>query len=661
MADPSGFRRAYAWRNAQGCGRELLRTMSDGSVFRDMERVLYRRCMAGTSRRRRTALAGLGSWYVFGELLAFVWADMGAEFIHTLHAHVRVARCGCTAMADSKPGATGSSARWGDICDDSGADKDKGTFGLEGWGEPASEVRKPSGSTKGGGAAELNEPGSRQPPGLGPAKAGAGSGATASSGTEPATDGLESQSGSQVKAGEALAETLGALDVADGEQDTPELRLPAAQLSEEVEAPETQIKVDTGATLYTSAKSFEELGIHEDLLKGLYNEMKFEKPSRIQAQTLPMILTPPYANLIAQAQSGSGKTTCFTLGMLTRIDPHKRVPQALCMCPTRELVVQNRDVLLRMGKFSGIECLSTADDADDENSRYDAPRDRKPITAQIVIGTPGKLKNWVTKTRQLALKDIVILVFDEADEMMSQDGFADDSVRMLKEIQKATRNKTQILLFSATFSEQVKQFTLRNVPNANKVFVPVEQLSLDVIKQYNVFCPTPSDKSKVLRERIFPVCENLGQTIIFVRTREWARKLHQEMERDGHKCTSIEGGMSHADRDAVVNEFRKGTTKVLISTDVLARGFDQAQVTLVINYDVPLDRERRNPAFETYLHRIGRSGRFGRKGAAFNLICGQQEARFVQRIQEHFNIHIESVPPDDDDAFERVLKQAGLA
>eukprot|EP00899_Mesostigma_viride_P000589 jgi/Mesvir1/10530/Mv21769-RA.3 len=295
------------------------------------------------------------------------------------------------------------------------------------------------------------------------------------------------------------------------------------------------------------------------------------------------------------------------------------------------------------------------------SSRYDAPRDRKPITAQIVIGTPGKLKNWVTKTRQLALKDIVILVFDEADEMMSQDGFADDSVRMLKEIQKATRNKTQILLFSATFSEQVKQFTLRNVPNANKVFVPVEQLSLDVIKQYNVFCPTPSDKSKVLRERIFPVCENLGQTIIFVRTREWARKLHQEMERDGHKCTSIEGGMSHADRDAVVNEFRKGTTKVLISTDVLARGFDQAQVTLVINYDVPLDRERRNPAFETYLHRIGRSGRFGRKGAAFNLICGQQEARFVQRIQEHFNIHIESVPPDDDDAFERVLKQAGLA
>lgn len=145
-----------------------------------------------------------------------------------------------------------------------------------------------------------------------------------------------------------------------------------------------------------------------------------------------------------------------------------------------------------------------------------------------------------------------------------------------------------------------------------------------------------------------------------MRRRETARALHAAMESDGHKCTSIEGGMEMEARDRVVREFRDGTTKILISTDVLSRGFDVTQVTLVVNYDVPTERDLSIPAYETYLHRIGRSGRFGRKGAAFNLVTGEAENRILDQIAEYFKHSIPEVPYDDDEAFEEVLKEAGL-
>ncbi len=135
-----------------------------------------------------------------------------------------------------------------------------------------------------------------------------------------------------------------------------------------------------------------------------------------------------------------------------------------------------------------------------------------------------------------------------------------------------------MLLFSATFSDQVKDFAMRTIPRANYIFVEKEALSLDVIKQYKIHCPTSSAKIDTLKDRIFPAAEKLGQSIIFVRTRGSASELHKRLEADGHKCTSIQGGLTHEERDRVIREFRSGRTKILIATDVLARGFDQAQV-----------------------------------------------------------------------------------
>eukprot|EP00250_Pteridium_aquilinum_P015055 c22350_g1_i1 orf=292-1824(+) len=482
--------------------------------------------------------------------------------------------------------------------------------------------------------------------------------ASVKAGVEDSASG-EAESSSVSKAAAEIS-SLAVSDrvAADDDVDAPQITLKAETLNEEVEAAEpSQIKtVVAGDTPYNSAKSFEELNLSESLLRGLYSEMKFERPSKIQGITLPMILSPPYHHLIAQAHNGSGKTTCFVLGMLSRVDPDLKAPQAICVCPTRELAIQNEEVLLKMGKFTGI---TSACAVSSDVSKFSSSR-RETVVDQVIIGTPGTIKKWVSN-KTLNTRQVKILVFDEADHMLAQDGFQDDSMRIIQYIIK-NNGGCQVLFFSATFNEKVKDFTVKIAPKANQVFVKKEELSLDVIKQYRVKCPRDEDKVSVLKDRIFPAAEKLGQSIIFVRTRASASNLHKRLDADGYKCTSIQGGLSNEDRDRVIREFRTGQTKILIATDVLARGFDQAQVTLVVNYDLPIKNGYRDePDYELYLHRIGRSGRFGRKGAAFNLLVSRQDEENLNQIARYFNRDIPEVPWDDDEAFEGVLKDAGLA
>ena len=380
--------------------------------------------------------------------------------------------------------------------------------------------------------------------------------------------------------------------------------------------------------------------------------MKFEKPSKIQAETLPMILTPPHRNLIAQAHNGSGKTTCFTLGILSRVNVNEPEMQGLMICPTRELVIQNVGVMQKMGKYTNISIASTAD------PKYDGYNKEKVI-GQIVIGTPGRLLRWM-REKQLDCSKVNCLVFDEADNMLGTDGHRVDSTKILKHLQMNAKN-WQVLLFSATFNEAVKTFATKVVPNANQIFLPAHELSLDVIKQYRVNVQSNDQKDMLLKEKIFPLCDKIGQTIIFVRTREGARRLHASMQRDGVKCSAIEGQMQNADRDRVIKEFRDGQTKILIATDVLSRGLDVSTVTLVINYDMPVEYQNPSiPNFETYLHRIGRSGRFGKKGAAFNLLLGEKERLILDQIERHFEHMVPEVTLNDDDSLEAILTAAGL-
>ncbi|KAB1199552.1 DEAD-box ATP-dependent RNA helicase 38 [Morella rubra] len=440
----------------------------------------------------------------------------------------------------------------------------------------------------------------------------------------------ESTASSEVKAEEKVASELKveALTINDDDE---------KKINKFLDEPQDSniTAVTTGDTPYTSAASFEDLNLPPELLKGLYVEMKFR----------------------SLAHNGSGKTTCFVLGMLSRVDPKLLAPQALCVCPTRELAIQNLEVLRKMGKYTGInsECAVPMD-----SKNYVPVAKQPPVSAQVVIGTPGTIRKWMSN-RKLDVSCVKILVFDEADHMLAEDGFKDDSLRIKKDIERISSH-CQVLLFSATFNDTVKNFVSRIVKEYNQLFVKKEELSLEAVKQYKVYCPDERSKTLVIKDRIFELGENLGQTIIFVRTRNSASMLHRALSEFGYAVTTIQGAVSPEDRDKIVQEFKNNLTKVLISTDLLARGFDQQQVNLVINYDLPAKHETpTEPDCEVYLHRIGRAGRFGRKGAVFNLLCGERDAMLMSKIERYFGSQVTEVKKwNSDEEFNNALKAAGL-
>jgi ATP-dependent RNA helicase DDX19/DBP5 len=327
-----------------------------------------------------------------------------------------------------------------------------------------------------------------------------------------------------------------------------------------------------------SAVTFEDLGLPEPLLKGVY-ALKFSKPSKIQSVALPMILANPPENLIGQAQSGSGKTATFALGMLFRVDVNRKVPQALCIGPTRELVRQIAAVVKGMGKFTGIEIFLAIPGNDLARG--------ESLTAQIVIGTPGKIENLIKK-KTLDTREIKIFVLDEADVMVGEDGMRDRSVV----IKKSIKNKScQFLLFSATYADDVREFAMKMVPNHNIITVKKERLTLDGIKQFWIDCGSKPNKFKVLSD-IFAIL-TIGKCVIFVQSRETCKEVTKRMRADGHSVGILHGAdMAKEVRDQVIDEFRAGTTNVLITTNVLARGIDVAGVSLVVNFDIPLTRDQ---------------------------------------------------------------------
>ncbi|XP_004306168.1 PREDICTED: DEAD-box ATP-dependent RNA helicase 38-like [Fragaria vesca subsp. vesca] len=428
--------------------------------------------------------------------------------------------------------------------------------------------------------------------------------------------------------------------------------------------PEADFNITTVSdTRYSSVRSFDDLNLSPEVLRALYADMGYRRPSKIQANTLPMILSPPYKDLVAQAHNGTGKTTCFGLGMLGRIDPGVKAPQALCICPTRELAIQILEVLQRMGMYTGIniECAVPC-----VTPSATSVHDRAPVTAHIVIGTSGTVHKLISY-KKLGVSKLKVLVFDEADHMLAEDGFRDDSLRIKKEIDKFSPH-CQVLLFSATFNEMITKFIPRVMKDYNQLTLKKEELSLEAVKQYKVYCPDELDKIEVIRSKIFDLGDYIGQTIIFVRSRNSAKMLHEELVRDGHSVTTVHGALSIEDRDKIVKEFKDGLTKVLISTDLLARGFDQQQVNCVVNYDLPIKRvassstrDTPEPDYELYLHRCGRAGRFGSKGAVFNLLCLDTDKLVMANIERYYNIQVPEVNTwNSERAFQGALRAAGL-
>lgn len=402
--------------------------------------------------------------------------------------------------------------------------------------------------------------------------------------------------------------------------------------------------VDPKAQLY-SAKDWSDLQLSPDLLKGIYAK-GFNRPSKIQAAALPLIFSSDM-NLIAQAHNGSGKTATFALAMLGKIDTKIIHPQCMCLCPTRELARQNQDVVSELGKFTGITTWLVVA----QGNGYD-----KTIGSQIIICTPGKMQDFLKK-RSFPTEYMKLMVIDEADEMIDHRNMMASQVG---QIRKFFRQNLQILLFSATYHEEVRQFAEKIVPNANKIHVKKEELTLNTIQQFYVICNDDADKLSFLSDLY--ACMSIGQSIIFVNARKTAFSVAENMRKDGHAISVICGSqsgtgerMDHEIRDQVMDSFRSGESKVLIATDVLSRGIDVPQVTLVINFDIPV---RFNSAGaggnnsssihvenETYLHRIGRTGRFGLNGISINFILPHQLS-LIQEIKDYYNCNIQLIDKD---------------
>ncbi|UYV67476.1 ACADS [Cordylochernes scorpioides] len=394
---------------------------------------------------------------------------------------------------------------------------------------------------------------------------------------------------------------------------------------------------DPKSPLY-SEKSFEELKVPEPLIRAI-SHMGFYRPSRIQSISLSALLARPPSNLIAQAHSGTGKTAAFLLVCLIKVIPEYQRPQVLVLSPTYELAIQTHSTAEHLAQAMG------------DIKVHLAVRGRRPpyskLTEHIIIGTPGKIVDYALRFKLFDLRSLHTFVLDEADIMIDIQGHHDQSIR----IQRLLNSNCQMMFFSATFSELVVKFAEVIVPNPIIMLVHRQDLSLDNIKQYYIECRDLDDKIKAL-EVIYGLT-TVAQSIVFCPTRKVACWLVQHLKKRHLSVGLLSADMSALQRLETLNKFRNGTERILVTTNVCARGIDVRQVNLVANFDLPRCRDG-TVDYETYIHRIGRTGRFGMRGSAFNMIQTEYDKVMIQQIIMHFNHPITKFDINNPDDIEKL-------
>ncbi|URE01025.1 eukaryotic initiation factor [Musa troglodytarum] len=366
--------------------------------------------------------------------------------------------------------------------------------------------------------------------------------------------------------------------------------------------------------------SFDAMGLQENLLRGIY-AYGFEKPSAIQQRGIV-----PFCkglDVIQQAQSGTGKTATFCAGILQQLDYGLVQCQALVLAPTRELAQQIEKVMRALGDYLGVKvhaCVGGTSVREDQRILSSG--------VHVVVGTPGRVFDMLRR-QSLRPDYIKMFVLDEADEMLSR-GFKDQ----IYDIFQLLPSKIQVGLFSATMPPEALEITRKFMNKPVRILVKRDELTLEGIKQFYVNV----EKEEWKLETLCDLYETLAitQSVIFVNTRRKVDWLTDKMRSRDHTVSATHGDMDQNTRDIIMREFRSGSSRVLITTDLLARGIDVQQVSLVINYDLPTQPEN-------YLHRIGRSGRFGRKGVAINFVTVDDE-RMLFDIQRFYNVVIEELP-----------------
>ena len=346
---------------------------------------------------------------------------------------------------------------------------------------------------------------------------------------------------------------------------------------------------------------FEELNVDEKILKAI-GDMGFEEASPIQAKAIPVVLEGK--DIVGQAQTGTGKTAAYGIPMLQSIDPKLKCVQAVVLCPTRELAIQVADEIRKLAKYmSSIKVLPVY-------GGQEIVRQIKSLKTgvQIVVGTPGRVMDHMRR-KTVKFDKVKMVILDEADEMLDM-GFREDMETILTQMPE----ERQTVMFSATMPKAIMDIARTFQNDAEVIKVVRKELTVENIEQY-YFEVRSKNKDEIL-SRLIDIY-NPKLSVVFCNTKKQVDDLISELKGRGYFADGIHGDMKQAQRDRVMNDFRKGKTEILIATDVAARGIDVDDVDIVFNYDLPQDEEY-------YVHRIGRTGRAGRAGLAFSFVTGKE-------------------------------------
>lgn len=374
----------------------------------------------------------------------------------------------------------------------------------------------------------------------------------------------------------------------------------------------------------TSQCSFEDFELKISLLKSIYS-YGFEYASKIQAKAIgPMI---EGKELIAQSHSGTGKTGAFTIGALQIIDDSISDCQAIILTPTHELANQVYTVAKALSRYTNVKISLCV-------GKTSIPDNIKSLKgAQLIIGTPGRITDMLNR-KYIDKSTIKLLILDEADEMLSGD-FKIQIETIIRTIPKTA----QICLFSATITDNTLEISKRFYDKEPiKILIDKERLTLDEISQFYVMVNNEKFKYNVFKE-IYNLV-NVGQAIVYTNTQSKAKWLYESLIEDNNTCGVIYSKMEAQQRSDVLRDFRNGKVRILISTDLLSRGIDIQKLSVVINYDIPSDKE-------CYIHRIGRSGRYGKRGVAINLAT-YNDIRYVKDLEKFYKTTIAEMPDNID-------------
>jgi len=386
--------------------------------------------------------------------------------------------------------------------------------------------------------------------------------------------------------------------------------------------PPKDLRVRTSDVTDCEGKEFEDFCLKRELLMGIF-EMGWEKPSPIQEAAIPMALSG--RDILARAKNGTGKTGAYSIPILERVNPELDAIQALVIVPTRELALQVSQICTDISKHLKLKVMVTTGGT---GLKDDIIRVYQKV--HVIIATPGRIIDLMEK-RVCKMEHCKMLVLDEADKLLSQ-----DFTRMLDKLISMLPQKRQILLYSATFPVTVEHFMKKHAIDPYKINL-MDELTLKGVTQYYAFV---QERQKVhCLNTLFSKLE-INQSIIFCNSTQRVELLAKKITELGYACYFIHAKMNQADRNRVFHDFRKGHCRNLVCSDLFTRGIDIQAVNVVINFDFP-------KMSETYLHRIGRSGRFGHLGIAINLIT--YEDRFnLQKIEQELGTDIKPIPKEID-------------